>query len=451
VNAHIVDSALFRDQFGTVEMREIFCDQQLLQYWLDVEAALARAEGRLGIIPAEAARAIHAAARAENLDLKEVKRQIDRTNHPLMPLIRVFSQACPDGAGEYVHWGATTQDIMDTACVLQLRDALIILDRQLNELIEVLTDLARRYREVPMPGRTHAQHALPVTFGFKLAILLAEFARHRARLRELRPRLLVVQLGGAVGTLASFGELGPAVQQEFARELDLGVPTIAWHSARDAIAEFVCVVAMIGATCAKAANEVIQLQRTEIAEVEEPCTEESVGSSTMPQKRNPMMSESVVALGRILRQHAALAIDCMVQTHERDMSAWQAEWEFVPEATILLSGALAQVHRIYSGLTVRPERMAMNLQRTGGLITAEAVMMALAPHIGRQRAHEVVAVAARESFESGCSFLERLLAQPEIVNTLDEQELRQLLDPYAYLGQSARAADRALDSLALSE
>lgn len=444
MTAHVIDSALFKDQFGTARMRAVFDDRHLVQCWMDVEAALARAEAAVGIIPAEAARAITETAQHATLDFDAIKQQMDETIHPLVGFVRVFSQACPGGAGEYVHWGATSQDIMDTACVVQLREALTIVSDHLDDVIGVLARLAFRFRDTPMAGRTHGQHALPVTLGFKLAILIAEFQRHAERLRQLRPRLLVTQLSGAVGTMASLDGPGAEVQESFAQELSLKPATAPWHTARDAFAEFACVSGMIGATCAKAAQEVILLQKTEVAELEEHNTEAHVGSSTMPQKRNPMMCEAVVSLGRILRQQSALALDCMVQAHERDMATWQAEWEFIPETAILLSGALDQTYRIYRDLSVRPEKMKRNLDLTGGLINAESVMMNLAPHLGRERAHDLVGTAARKSFETGRPFLECLLGEPEIRTVLDEATISALLQPAAYLGQSTRIVDRVL-------
>jgi 3-carboxy-cis,cis-muconate cycloisomerase len=445
VISHVIDSVLFRDQYGTEEMRRVFDDRHLVQCWMEAEAALARAEAQLGLIPAQAARAISETAGTVTLDLTAIKQGMDIMVHPLMPFITVFAQAVPGDYGQYVHWGATTQDIMDTACVLQLREASDIVMRQLEALIAVLERTGRRHRDTPMAGRTHGQHALPITFGFKLAVLVAELRRHRERLEQLQPRLFVIQLSGAAGTLASLGERGREVQELFARELRLGVPEITWHTARDTFAEFTCVLAMIGATCAKAANEVIQLQKTEIAELEEHNTEQNVGSSTMPQKRNPMMCEIIVALGHILQQQPALAVGCMVHEHERDMSTWQAEWEFLPETAILTSGALEQTRQVFAELTVRPEKMAANLRISGGLINAEAVMMALSPHIGRQRAHDVVGTAARDSFEVGRPFVQALLAQPEVAGSLSQADLEALLEPTTYLGQATEAVDRVLD------
>jgi len=444
MNAHALDSGLYRNQFGTEEMRSIFSDVRTVQTWLDVEAALARAEARVGLIPPAAAQAITESARVELIDLEVLKREVDLTSHPLMPLITQFAEACPGGWGEYVHWGATTQDIMDTATVVQIREAMAVIDRQVGELLALLAKLAHRHRATPMAGRTHGQHALPITFGFKLGVLIAELLRHRHRLAGLRPRVLVGQLSGATGTLAALGEHGLAVQREFVEELDLAAPAIAWHSSRDSFAEFVCVAAMIGATCAKAASEVILLQKTEVGELEEPNTEQSIGSSTMPQKRNPMVCEAIVAIGRILRQQPALAIDCMVQQHERDMSAWQAEWQFIPETAILLAGALEQTRRVFAGLAVRPDRMAHNLHLTEGLINAEAVMIALAPSIGRQRAHAVVGRAARQSFEERQPFVACLMTEPEVSAHLGADDIERLLKPDAYLGDSIGAVDRLL-------
>lgn len=445
MNAHVIDSALFRDQFGTAEMRAIFSDQATIQRWLDVEAALARVEARLGVIPERAAAAITEAARLERMDVAEMKHQVDQTSHPLVPLINQLARACPDGLGEYVHWGATTQDIMDTAVVLQLRDALAVLERQIDELVAVLAALAVRHRATPMPGRTHGQHALPITFGFKLAVFIAELVRHRQRLRELRPRLLVVQLSGAVGTLAALGDRGLAVQAALAEELGLGTPPIAWHAARDNLAEFVCLASMIGQTCARAANEVILLQKTEVAELEEPNTEHSVGSSTMPQKRNPMLCEAIVAVGRILAAQPAIAVGALVHQHERDMSAWQAEWSFIPETAILASGALANTRHVFAELTVRPERMLTNLGLTNGLINAEAVMISLAERIGRQRAHSLVRRAARTSFETGRPFADCLRELPEVLEHLDPGQIEALLQPDAYLGEALDAVDRVVE------
>lgn len=427
-------------------MRAVFADASLIRRWLEVEVALARAEATLGVIPHDAAEAIATQARAYTPDVDELSRGIDETTHPLMPLIEDFSGSCPDGTGQYVHWGATTQDIMDTAVVLQLRDALELIDFALDVVVGLLRQLAAEHRGTPMAGRTHGQHALPITLGLKFAVVIDELNRHGERLADLRGRLLVVQFGGATGTLASLGSDGRGVTEALARELGLGVPPVAWHTARDGFAEFTCVAAMVGATCAKIASEVILLQKTEVAELAELNTEASVGSSTMPQKRNPMLSEGVVAAARLLAQQPSLAIGAMVHQHERDMSAWQAEWKFIPDTAILLAGALELTRKVVQGLSIDTAAMRRNLDLTNGLINAEAVMMAIAPALGRQRAHALVGAASRLSFEESRPFLDCLLEEPLIAGALDREALEALLDPTAYLGEAEAAVDRVLAS-----
>jgi 3-carboxy-cis,cis-muconate cycloisomerase len=323
--SHIIDSRLFRDLFGTAEMRAVFADEATVARWLEVEAALARAEAGVGLIPQEAAQAITRCAAEADLDLDALRRGVESSGHPLVPAIRALERLAGE-AGKYVHWGATTQDIMDTGAVLQVRDGLAIVERELDLLIAGLAGQARVYKDTPIAGRTHGQHAVPVTLGYKLAVVMAELTRHRQRIAELRPRVLVGQLAGAAGTLASLGEHAEAVREAMMAGLGLGVPPIAWHTARDGFAEMVGVLAMIAATCGKFANEVVNLQRTEIAELAEPAGTSAVGSSTMPQKRNPMAAQGVVALARLVRQLPALALEAMTHEHERDLSAWQMEW-----------------------------------------------------------------------------------------------------------------------------
>ena len=290
--SHLLDSGIYRDMFGTAEMREIFSDRGLVQAWLDAEVALARAEVEVGVIPERAAEEIARRARAENIDLAALKQQTEIVGYPILPLVRMLAAQCANGAGEYVHWGATTQDIMDTGTVLQLRRAHQILVRDLSSLIDAAIRLAAQHRDVPMAGRTHGQQALPITFGFKVAVWIAELGRHQERLRAIAPRLFVGQLAGAAGTLASLGPAGPAVQERMMARLQLGTPTIAWHVSRDTLAEFVSVLALICGTVGKIGQEIALLQQTEIGEVEEGYVEGRGGSSTMPQKRNPITCDA---------------------------------------------------------------------------------------------------------------------------------------------------------------
>jgi len=319
--SHILDSQFLKDLYGTPEMRAVFDDIHLLQKWLDAEVALAQAEAELRIIPEAAAAEITRSAHAGQLDLPRLKLLIDQTVHPIVPVIRVLQQACNEDAGEYIHWGATTQDIMDTAMILQIKEAMAILEERLVGFADVLSDSAMKYRDVPMAGRTHGQHALPITLGYKIAVWLAEVDRHRDRLAQIKPRLLVGEFGGAVGTLASVTESGLQIQQGMMKRLGLGVPIISWHTARDNLAEFAAVLSLIAATMGKIAHEIISLQRTEIAEVEEPFNEGKVGSSTMPHKRNPMLCEAILALARLVMRNTPAAMDAMIQEHERDWVA----------------------------------------------------------------------------------------------------------------------------------
>jgi adenylosuccinate lyase len=439
---HIIDSVFFRDLYGTAAMRAVFDDRALLQRWLDAEAALARAEAELGLIPRAAAREIARAARAGRMNIGRIRAGIEKTVHPLVPVIRELARHCRGGAGEFIHWGATTQDIMDTANVLQLTEAYAILDRRLDGLAAALSALARRHRDAVMAGRTHGQQALPITFGFKAAVWLAEVRRHRERLAESRPRVLVGQFAGAVGTLASVPEKGLAIQRRMMKILGLGVPPIAWHTARDGFAEFASILGMIAATMGKIAHEVILLQKTETAEVEEPFNTGKVGSSTMPHKRNPMLCEAVCALARLVMRQVPAALDGMLQEHERDMGPWQMEWAYLPEACVMADGALALTDRVVRGLRVDAKRMRRNLDALGGLMLSEAVMLELAKTAGRQTAHDVVYECSMKAFEEGRPFADVLAADPRVAKHLTRPRIARLLDPARYTGLAGTFVDR---------
>jgi len=441
---HLLDSRIYRDLFGTPEMRDIFSDESLVQTWLDVEAALARSQAAAGIIPGRAADEIARQARAKHIDLDALKEQTEVVGYPILPLVRMLASRCGDGAGEFIHWGATTQDIMDTATVLQLRRVHRILTRDLTRLVAAAADLAARYRDTPMAGRTHGQQALPITFGFKAAVWVAELARHQDRLAAVSTRLFVGQLAGAAGTLAALGPDGLDVQERMMTELALAVPPIAWHVARDTLAEFVALLALMCGTTAKIGQEIALLQATELEEVEEAYVEGKGGSSTMPQKRNPITCEALIAIGTIAGQDAALMLAAMRPDHERATGPWHVEWEVIPEACILAGGALHHATALLRGLIVRPDRMARNLRLTDGLIVSEAVMMALAPAVGRQRAHEVVYRAAMRAVESGRPLEGLLREDPEVAAHLSQERLRAALDPLAYTGLSAQFVDRVL-------
>ena len=439
----ILDSDIFKDMFGSAEMRAVFSDENQLKCYVEAEVALAVAQGRLGVIPAEAADAIAKLAPSVAIDREILKHEAENVGYPILGLVRQLSAKLGD-AGRYVHWGATTQDIVDTATVLQIRAALALVERDLAEVATALAVLAAKYRDTPMAGRTHLQQALPITFGYKCAVWLSMFDRHAERLRELKPRVLIAQLGGAAGTLASLGDKGLAVRREFARELKLSEPSITWHVARDTMAEMVNFLGLVTGSLGKIGFDVMLMMMTELGEAFEPFAAHRGASSTMPQKRNPISSEVLVANAKAVRQHAALMLDAMIQDFERATGPWHVEWMAVPESFILTAGSLAQAKFMLEGLVVDESRMRKNLDLTQGLIVAEAVMMGLAPHLGRQNAHDKVYAACREALGQGRSLFDMLVADPAVRAALSEDRLRALCDPANYLGSAAAMAEQVV-------
>ncbi len=440
----VFDSELFRDLFGTAEMRAVFSDAGYLSRCLEVEAALARAQASIGMIPAAAAREISAKAKFELLDVVRLKHETENVGYPILPLVNQLAAACSGDAGGYVHWGATTQDIMDSAVVLQLRSALALIESDLAAVLDALEGLARRYRDTPMAGRTHLQHALPVTFGYKAAVWRAPLVRQRERLAQLKPRVLVGQFGGAAGTLASLGNQGLAVRAALMRELALGEAAITWHVARDSLAEAVLFAGLLTGSLAKIAGDMMLLMSTEFGEAFEPFAHGRGASSTMPQKRNPISSELIAAAAKLVRQHCALMLDAMVQDFERATGPWHAEWIALPECFIATSGALRQAKLMLEGLSVDEARMQRNLDLTSGLVVAEAVMMALAPKLGRQVAHDLVYDACRIAVVENRALIDILAADPRVGAQLGQAELESLLDPRNYLGSAGAMVDASL-------
>jgi 3-carboxy-cis,cis-muconate cycloisomerase len=440
-----LDSILFRDAFGTPRMREVFSDFALVSRYVAVEVALARAEAKCGVIPPEAAEAIARAANVETLDFDLLRKETDVVGYPILPLVHQLVKQCGD-AGRYVHWGATTQDIMDTAVVLQVRAALQIVAEDIVALRNILAGLAQEYRDTAMAGRTHLQQALPVTFGYKAAIWLAMFDRHAQRLEELKPRVLVGQFAGAAGTLASLGDDGFAVQEALCAELGLGVPVSTWHVARDGFAETLNFLALVTGSLGKIALDLMVMASTEFGEVYEPFVKGRGASSTMPQKRNPISSELMLAAAKGVRQHAGLMLDAMVQDFERATGPWHAEWMAIPEAFVLAAGALNQARFALGGLIVDEARMAKNLAMSNGLIVAEAVMMRMAPIIGRQDAHDIVYAACRIVNERGGTLADVLADDPQVSEHFDRAAIEDMTDPANYSGLAAQMVDRVLAS-----
>jgi 3-carboxy-cis,cis-muconate cycloisomerase len=442
--ASLIDSTVFRDIFSTGAMRSVFSDENRVQKYLDFEAALARAQARLGIIPKEAAEEICRHCRLAEIDFAKLKAQTERIGYPVLPVVQQLVALCRDGLGEWCHWGATTQDITDTATVMQIREALILIERHLDGIVGALAALARKYRDTPMAGRSNLQQAVPITFGYKVATLLAAFERHRKRLNELRPRVLIGEFGGAAGTLSSLGGRGLATQAELMKELKLAVPAIAWHTVRDTIAEVGCFLGLITGTCGKVALDVKLLMQTEVEEIYEPFHEGRGSSSTMPQKRNPISSVYITALTAVVRQQVAALLEAMVEDHERATGPWEIEWIVLPEIFCLASGALAQTEFVLKGVQVDEKKMRANLDLTKGLIVSEAVMMGLGPYLGRQYAHDLVYDICRQVVATGRPLVELLAENAEIAKHLDRHALEKLCDPANYLGEAGAMVDRVL-------
>lgn len=442
------DAPILGALYGTDAMRAAMGEHAFLQRMLDVEAALARAQARLGIIPAGAAAAIAAAADADRLDKPALAAATRNTGYPVVGLVKQLSALAGPEAGRWTHWGATTQDIMDTAVVLQMRDGLALVERDLDRLCAALGRMARAHRGTVMAGRTHLQHALPVTFGYKVAVWLSPLLTMRERLAQLRPRALRVQFGGAAGTLASLGgPAGEAVQAALAEELGLAVPDIPWHVARDGVAEAVSVLGLLCGALSKIATDVILLMQTEVAEVAEPYVDGRGGSSTMPQKRNPISCEYILAQSRGVHALVPQMLAAMAQDQERGTGPWQAEPLAVGQAFLLAHGALAQALTLGEGLVVDAARMRRNLDSTGGLIVAEAVMMGLAPTLGRGKAHHVVHHACDLALQDGIPLAEALLRDPQVAARLDRAAIERMTDPAGYLGAAEAFVDRVLARL----
>jgi 3-carboxy-cis,cis-muconate cycloisomerase len=440
----VFDSALFRDMFGTAEMRAVFSDEALVGRYLETEAALARAQARAGVIPQSAADAISAAAQAVVINFDKLRQETEIVGYPILPLVHQLSEAAGE-AGGYVHWGATTQDIMDTANVLQIRSALGIVARDLGEVRDRLADLARKYRDTPMAGRTHLQQALPITFGYKAAVWLSSIDRHIERVEQALPRILVGEFAGAAGTLASIGNGGLEMQKSFCEELGLRQPAMTWHVARDGFAEAVTLLGLVTGTLGKIATDIMMMSATEFGEVSEPFVPVRGASSTMPQKRNPISSELMLAAAKAVRQHVATMLDGMIHDFERATGPWHLEWISLPESFLLTASSLANAKFMLAGLVVHERRMRENLDLTHGLIVAEAVMMAAAPKLGRQHAHDVVYDACRKAIEGGGQLADILADMPEIVEALGSVDaIRHHCDPANYLGLSGQMVDRAL-------
>jgi 3-carboxy-cis,cis-muconate cycloisomerase len=440
------DSPILGTLYGSDVMRAVFDEAAYFQRMLDVEAALARVQGRMGIIPADAADAIVAAAKLENLRTEDLAASARNVGYPVVGLVNGLSKAA-GAAGGWTHWGATTQDIMDTATVLQVRDGLDLIEAELRAILTALAGQADAHRLTVMAGRTHLQQALPMTFGLKCAIWAMPFISHLDRLRQLRARVQMVEFAGAAGTLASLGNQGIAVMQALAAELGLGAPLAPWHVCRDALAEAVSVLGLISGTLAKIATDIILLAQTEIGEVAEPYVAGRGQSSTMPQKRNPIASEYILAAARMVHGLVPVMQGAMAQDHERATGPWQAEALVLPQFFVLTHGALLHTRAIAEGMVVDAARMRANLDITHGLIVSEAVMMGLAPVIGRGEAHHVVKHACDVALTENISLADALARDSTVATRLDRAAIENLIDPANYLGSTQGFIDRVITAV----
>ena len=443
-------SPLLAPMLSSAAMRAVCDDQETLQHMLDFEAALARAEAATGVIPASAAEPIAKACKADGFDLADLAEAATRSGNLAIPLVKALTAKVAQSdaeAARYVHWGATSQDVIDTAAMLSLRAGIDALLGDLDRAVTGFAGLARQHRSTAMVARTWLQHALPMPFGLKLAEYAAALHRAKRRLQRMRQDTLALQFGGAAGTLAALGDNGLVVAEQLARNLELPLPEAPWHTHRDRIAEAASVLAILSGTCGKIARDVSLMMQTDVAEAFEPAGEGRGGSSTMPHKRNPVAAATALAAATMAPNLAATILAAQVQDHERSAGPWHAEWPTLPTLLLVTSGALAAIVDIAEGLEVDVARMRANLDTTGGLIMAEAVTMALAEKLGKSDAHHLVEAASKKAV-AGKKHLRDILADDsQVTALLGGDGLARLFEPMAYQGASQALIDRLLASL----
>ena len=441
-----MSNQLFDAYFTAEAMGEVFCDHGRVQAMLDVEAALARAQAGVGVIPHAAVAPFAAACRAELYDFQALGQAIGSAGNSAIPLVKALGKQIASTAPEaerYVHLGATSQDVMDSGLVLQLRAALELIETDLTRLADVLAEQAQRYAATPLAGRTWLQQATPVTLGMKIAGWLGAVTRNRQRLNELKPRLLCLQFGGASGTLAALGDQAMPVAQALADELNLNLADQPWHTQRDRLVEFGSVLGLIAGGLGKIGRDISLLMQTEAAEVFEPSAPGKGGSSTMPHKRNPVGSAVLISAATRVPGLLSILFSAMPQEHERSLGLWHAEWETLPEICCVVSGALVQALNIAQGLEVDSERMARNLDLSHGLVLAEAVSIVLAQRVGRETAHHLLEQCCKRAVAEQRHLRAVLGDEPQVTVQLSAEELDRLLDPAHYLGQATTWVERA--------
>lgn len=444
---HMIDSILFSDSYITAKMREIWDDKAIIQNWLDAEVALAESQAELGIIPTEVAQEIACKAKVELLDLAVAKKDVSKVAHFLVPILKELQRNCDGTAGEYIHLGATTQDIIDIGFVLAAKKAFAVIYDDLYEIEGIVIELAETYKNTIMTGRTHTQHALPITFGYKAAIWASEIHRNLERMAECQRRDFVGQLGGAVGSMAGFGEDAFILQEKVMNKLGLMVPDIAWHVSRDRLVSIVSILTLVTGTLGKIGNEILNLQKTEISELAEPWLNGFVGSTTMPHKRNPNGAEGIVSMYKLVKSNLFAMYESMIQEHERDGAAWRVEWVAMPEAFIFTGSVMTKAKRVLKGLVVNTEKMEQNLDILKGLLLSETVMLYLGEKLGKQTAHEVVYEISMKTFQDNASFKQYLLEDARVNQHVTAEELDNLLNPHNYTGFSCKVTEKVVENI----
>ncbi len=437
--AHIIDSEFYGNSWCTPEMRAVFDDRRRYQRWLDIEVVLAEVQSKLGIIPVEAAAEIREKAIVEELDLDFIKQELEKTGHSLVPLLKAVQKRCQKNWGEFIHYGPTTQDIEDTGGVLEMKEAAKLIFRDFGQLEKKVLELSSRYCTLPMAGRTHNQQGLPITLGLKFANWAAEIRRGLERMKDMRKRVFIGMLHGGTGTMAGLGEQAYPVAENVMKRLGLDLPPTGWGSSRDTVAEYQTVLGLVAGTTGRIANEIFQLARTEIAEFQEPLGEHYVGSSTMPHKRNPEVTEFVVAMTKIVMSNVQLGLQSMLAEHERDTRCWRLDWHSIPESSMMLHKAISALVFVVSGLDINEQRITENLDMLHGMLFSEALMFRLGEKIGKQTAHHVIrdTILAVDG-TSGQTFRELVMANKEIAGHLSAEELNALMDYSQHIGQSER-------------
>jgi adenylosuccinate lyase len=445
MSSHPIDFVVYEGVVCTHKMKAVFDEHAVYRRWLEIEAALAETQAEMGIIPDGAAAEIKRKADIEALDLAEINEEFKKARHSLVPLLNVFKRKCDGNAGEFIHYGATTQDIIDTGLVMGAREATNLIYGDLRELETHLLALAEKHKSTPIVGRTHGQQALPTTFGMKTAVWISEVRRHIQRLQESAKRVFVGSLFGGVGTLAAFGTHAFGVQEGTLKRLRLSCPSVSWHTARDCFGELASVMALISTTLAKIANEIYQLQKTEFGELAEPSGKTSVGSSTMPHKRNPTRCQRVISLNRHVRHLSGVIMESRNQEHERDPRGLNAEWIAVPEVLMYTGASVRHMANIMGSLEVFPEKMLANLYIRKTYVLSEWLMFKFAPALGKMKAHEKLHHLFKAASSGERNMREVVLDDKEIKDLLTEEEISYLEHPEKYIGYASKITDRVIE------